>query len=90
VTEIRKIGVILPISAEFLRMLDGTGDDRSGHFEPPSTEDVAAFEAWKAAFEPLYREGYDRGWFHDGGPDYGFEYQPPSDKWVFDDEERDR
>jgi hypothetical protein len=86
-TYIHKIAVTLPISAEMLRLLNGTDDDRPGHLEPPNAEDVAAFKAWKAAFKALRREGRRRGWFRDGGPDYGFEYQPPSDTWVFDDEE---
>lgn len=79
---LRKWSVIIPISEELLR----PGPDRDGHLEPPAAEDVAAYRKWKAKFAPLFREGERHGWFSAGGPDYGFEYQPPEDRWVFDDD----
>jgi hypothetical protein len=82
--QIRKMSYLIPISEE---MLPEFVDPRPGHLEPPVSEDVAAFEAWKAKFQPLYKEGRKHGWFMDGGPDYGFEYTPPEDRWVYDDEE---
>lgn len=80
--QIRKMSYVMRISEE---MLPGYVDPRPGHLEPPTAEDVAAFEAWKAKFEPLYRQGSKRGWFVDGGSSYeGFEYTPPEDRWVYD------
>jgi len=81
--QITKMSVLLPISDE---MLYGPLSSRPGHTEPPTAEEIAAYRAWKAKFEPLYQEGYDKGWFSPGGPDFGFEYEPPTDSWVYDDE----
>lgn len=78
------MGMVMQFSDE---MLFGPKDPRPGHLEAPASEEMAAFEAWKAKFKPLYKEGRKHGWFRDGGPDYGFEYTTPEDRWVYDDEE---
>jgi hypothetical protein len=76
-----KQSVILRFSEEMLH----PRVDRPGHYEPPPADEVAAYWEWKAKFRPLFEEGSRRGWFSEGGPEYGFEYEPPEKRWVFDD-----
>ena len=78
---IRKMSVVIPISDEILNPRV-----RPGHLEPPTAEELNAYRAWKAKFQPLYDQGIAQTWFRDGGPDYGAEYNPPEGRWVFDDE----
>lgn len=79
---LRKQSAIMQISDE---MLNGPSTRRPGHLEPPSAEEVAAYQAWKSKFSPLFKEGSRRGWFREGDEYDGFEYQPPESRWVFDD-----
>lgn len=56
--QIRKMNYVIQVSEE---LLPNYVDPRPGHIEPPTAEELTAYNAWKAKFESLYKEGSKRG-----------------------------
>jgi hypothetical protein len=74
---VHKVAMTMRVSDEFW-----SPTEPAGHMEPPTQEEVAEYTAWRKAFKPLHKQGVKRGWWRDGGPDYGPEYQRPEGRWV--------
>lgn len=79
---IERHAMTIPVSHEMIYGPDLS--DEQGHLEPPTPEELAEYRAWRKKFTPLYKKGVKRGWWRDGGPDYGPEYTKPEGRWVSD------
>lgn len=80
-TEIRKRTALMSFSWEYLTGPAANAEFyRTHEFVEPTADEFAAFAEWKERMEALRAEGEQ--WFVDGGPDEGFEYTPPTGKWV--------
>lgn len=88
--QIYKDGMLTDLGREVVTLARLAGvPHRQGHREPPTAEDIAEFEAWKAQIKPLLDKGWDRGWLEATYDDGDQIVEAAPHRWVFDESQED-
>lgn len=84
--EVKKFGITMQVNSEFFEAVTGRPQQgiKSTTWVPVDEEELLAFRKWKKAFKKLRKEGYAKGWYQDGGPDYGPELIEPTGHWEYE------